>query len=85
MSEYIHFEIKDPARRQPYPSRNAQILWNHHFHHTRLYLILKGGIKWNYNYPPLPGGGVDQYKTNQVEEIISPPLVFSHGKSQGWT
>jgi hypothetical protein len=54
--------------------------WNNHFHLTRLYLILKEGIKWNYKYSPLLSEVVDKYKTAHMEEIISPPSALSRGK-----
>ena len=45
--------------------------WNNHYHLTRLNLILKRKIIWNYKLSPILSEVIDSYKEKNINEIIS--------------
>jgi hypothetical protein len=54
--------------------------WNNHYHLTRLHLILKRNIKWDFKKTPLLSNILDLYKKNKDNEVIMPPPPFLRGK-----
>lgn len=54
--------------------------WNNNLHLTRLYLIMKRGIRWNYAKTPFLSKTLDLYKINNVQNIIISPPPLSRGK-----
>lgn len=53
--------------------------WNNHYHLSRLELILKNNISWNYKLSPLLSNVVNEYKDIHSQEIISPPKPKKRG------
>ncbi len=53
--------------------------WNNHFHLTRLHLIFKYDIKWNYKLSPKLSDYLDKYKVDKQDEYLTPPEVLKRG------
>lgn len=53
--------------------------WNNHFHQTRLHLILKENIDWDYFKSPKLSQIINAYKTHHMDEYIHPPEVLHRG------
>lgn len=53
--------------------------WNNHFHLTRLHLIFKYKVRWNYSLSPKLSDCLNKYKSEFNEEILTPPNVGSRG------
>lgn len=56
--------------------------WNNHFHLSRLNLILRGKISWNYKMSPILSSVLDSYKMDKESEFIHPPEIGQRGR---WT
>lgn len=54
--------------------------WSNHFHLTRLYLIFRENIKWNYKYSPILSDVVNLYKNNHLNEVIEAPEAKKEGR-----
>ena len=54
--------------------------WNNNFHLTRLYLITKRNIVWNYEKTSLLSKTLLLYKTNNEQKIIISPSSLSRGQ-----
>lgn len=53
--------------------------WNNHLHLSRLYLILKAQVRWQYKYTPVLSDIVNRYKKKHPQEIIEPPAAKQRG------
>ncbi|WP_424963752.1 DUF5946 family protein [Ekhidna sp.] len=47
--------------------------WNNHFHLTRLHLILRQQVMWNYKLSPELSDHLNRYKAQHMDEILNPP------------
>ena len=55
--------------------------WNNHFHLTRLHLIYKYHIYWNYKLSPRLSDCLNDYKKNKEDEYLKPPPKLKRGKT----
>lgn len=53
--------------------------WSNHFHLTRLHLILKKNIVWNYKLSPLLSKHINAYKLTRPDEYLIPPPPMRRG------
>ena len=53
--------------------------WNNHFHLTRLQLIIKYNIKWQYHLSPQLSDHLNAYKKNNADEYLEPPPILQRG------
>ena len=54
--------------------------WNNHFHLSRLHLIFKYDIIWNYKLSPKLSDYLNKYKKYKQEEYLEPPEVLKRGR-----
>lgn len=48
--------------------------WNNHIHLTRLFLILKNNVTWDYSKTPQLSNVINNYKKNKAESLTPPPF-----------
>ena len=53
--------------------------WNNHFHLSRLHLIFRYKVEWNYNLSPLLSEWLNRYKVQRKNEYLIPPEVQKRG------
>lgn len=54
--------------------------WSHHFHLTRLTLILDKKQVWDYKKSPLLSDYLNNYKINRPKEILALPNLLERGR-----
>ncbi len=54
--------------------------WSNHFHLTRLHLILVQKQTWDYNKSPRLSDYLNQYKSNNPNELLKTPESLNRGK-----
>lgn len=53
--------------------------WSNHFHLTRLHLITRKHVKWNYKKSPILSHYLNDYKLSRPNEILVPPKPMERG------